>query len=62
MNPVRNPTRASADTGKGFLVYLTGIVSWGGKANKAISLLGVEESGQVAHAHSLFCVSAGDYA
>ena len=55
------PTCYSANTGEGLLTYLTGIVSCGSKYNKGISFLGIEESGQVTHAHSLFCVSAGDY-
>ena len=32
------------------------------KVTKEISLLGIKESRQVAHARSLCCVSAGDYA
>ena len=57
-----DPTGASADSGKGLLAYLTGLVSRGGKVTKEISFLGIEGSGIVAHSHSLFCVSAGDYA
>ena len=56
------PTGASVNSSKGLLTYLTGIVSRGEKGTKGISLLGVKESGKVAHAHSLFCISAGDYA
>ena len=52
---------ASANLSKGLLAYLTGLVSRGAKGTEGISLLGIEESGQVAHVHSLFCVSAGDY-
>ena len=56
-----DPTGASANSGKGLLAYLTGLVSWGAKGTKGISLIGVEESGRVAHSHSLFYVSVGDY-
>ena len=56
------PSRPSADSGESLLAYLTGLVSQGEKVTKGISILGIEKSGQVAHAHSLFCVSAGDYA
>ena len=57
-----DPTGASANSDDVLLAYLTGIVSWGSKGTEGISLLGVEESRQVVHAHSLFCVSARDYA
>ena len=56
-----DPTGASANPGEGLLDYLTGLVSRGTEGTKGIYLLDVEEYGQVAHAHSIFCVSAGDY-
>ena len=56
------PSRPSANLGKDLMAYLTDIVSQGEKGTKGIYLLGTEESGQVAHAHSLFCVLAGEYA
>ena len=56
------PSRTSADSGEVLLAYLTGLVSRGGKGTEGVYLLGIEESGRVAHAHSLFCVSAGYYA
>ena len=37
-------------------------MSWGEKGTESISLLGIKESGEVVHTHSLFYVSAGDYA
>ena len=55
-------TGASDKSGEGLLAYLTGLVSRGAKGTKGIPPLGLEESGQVAHAHSLFCASAGGYA
>ena len=57
-----DPTGASADLGEGLPAYLTGLMSQGVNCTEGISLLGIEESGRVAHAHSLFCVSAGNYA
>ena len=57
-----DPTGASADSGESLFAYLTILVSWGAKGTKGISLLGVEESRQVVHAHSLSCVLARDYA
>ena len=55
------PSRPSADSGDGLLAYLTGLVSRGGKGTEGISLLGIKKYGQVAHAHSLFCISSGEY-
>ena len=57
-----DPIGASTNLSKGLLAYLTGLVSRGAKGTEGISLLGIEESGRVAHVHSLFCVSAEDYA
>ena len=37
-------------------------MSRGAKDTEGISLLGIKDYGLVAHTHSLFCVSAGDYA
>ena len=55
------PSRPSADLSEGLLTYLTSLVSQGEKGTDGISLLGIEEYGRVAHAHSMFCDSAGDY-
>ena len=55
-------TGASADLGEGLLACLTGIVIQGVKVTKGISLISIEVSNRVVHAHSLFFVSAGDYA
>ena len=57
-----DPTGDAAETGTGLLTYLTAIMSCGSKGTKVISLLGVKESSLVTHIHSLFCVSAGNYA
>ena len=57
-----DPTGASSNTGEGLLYYLTGLVSWEEKGTKGISLLGIDESRQLLHAHILFCILAGDYA
>ena len=56
-----DPTRASSNTGKGLLTYLTDLVSHAAKVTKGISLLSIKEYGRVTHSHSLFCVSAGEY-
>ena len=54
--------RPSPKSGEGLLAYLTGLVSRGARGTESISLLGIETSGKVIHVHSLFCISAGDYA
>ena len=54
--------RPSPESGEGLLAYLTGLVSRGARVTERISLLGIEASGKVIHVHSLFCVSARDYA
>ena len=56
-----DPTGASVDTGKGLLTFLTGFVSHGEKVTKGNSLIGTKNSGQVMHAHSIFCMSSGNY-
>ena len=57
-----DPIGASADSGDVLLAYLADLVSREAKGTKGISLLGLEESRRVAHAHSTFWVSTGDYA
>ena len=54
--------RTSSKLGEDLLAYLTGFASQGSRGTESISLLGIEASGKVIHTHSLFCVSAGDYA
>ena len=54
--------RPSSESGEGLLAYLTGLVSRGERGTKSISLLGIKASGKGIHVHSLFCISAGDYA
>ena len=53
--------RPSYDSGEILLAYLTGLVSRGARGTKSISLLRIEASGKVIHAHSLLYVSTGDY-
>ena len=54
--------RPSPKSDEGLLAHLTGLGSRGARGTESISLLGIEASGEVVHTHSLFCVSAGDYA
>ena len=54
--------RPSPESGEGLLAYLTRLVSRGAKGTKLIPFLGIEASGEMVHTHSLFYVSAGDYA
>ena len=54
--------RPSTKSDEGLLAHLTGLGSWGARGTESISLLGIESSGEVVHTHSLFCISAGDYA
>ena len=56
-----DPTRASANTGEVLFTYLTDLVIRGAKDIVGISLFGIDESGQVLHAHILFCMSTGNY-
>ena len=54
--------RPSSESGEGLLAYLAGLVIQGARGTESISLLGIKASGKVIHVHSLFCISAGDYA
>ena len=49
--------RPSSESGEDLLAYLTILVSRRARCTESFYLLGVEASGKVIHAHSMFCVS-----
>ena len=49
--------RPSSKSGEDLLAYLTILVSRRARCTESFYLLGVEASGKVIHAHSMFCVS-----